>query len=577
MNPAELAAKAFLHVTSAVFKARRMGFKLEERLRPSAHVEASEPRAPSMARRRNILFVTVDQQRFDALGVTGGKVARTPVIDGLGRTGIVYRRAHVHNVVCMPSRSTMLTGQYPRTHGVIANGIPLPRSAPSVAEHLRRAGGYRTALIGKAHFEPHLDPWLVYRENQLAARESREPWRGFEHVELATHGPLGGHHYAAWLREEHPEEVSGFGGVLTGAGGGDTRAPEVAHNRIAREHYHTDWIAGRTCAWLRRVPSDQPFFCWMSFPDPHHPYDPPYDEVKKRIDWRDVPLTAGHPGSRAKIEAQLAKRPQHWNEYWKGTFRNPEGGPTSVIPSQLGDDQLREINAMIHVENELIDEALGRVVACLRERGIDDNTDIVFTSDHGELQGDHGLVFKGPYHVDALLRVPLIWRPAPRAQLAAADVRVPVGNVALAPTFCTIAGVPVPSWMDGSPLPTSDQDPAAARCERVITTFDSQFAPVGMHLQTIYRDGYLCTTYGRSTTNEGGAFPFYWAVWGRSSTTIPRYDGTEGELYACDDDPYQHDNRWSDPAKKKLRDELVADLRDHLPPLARKLRVESPT
>ncbi|MBA3459562.1 MAG: sulfatase-like hydrolase/transferase [Deltaproteobacteria bacterium] len=528
-------------------------------------------------RRRNILFVTVDQQRYDALGINGGKVARTPVIDGLGASGIVFRRAHVHNVVCMPSRATMLTGQYPRTHGVIANGIPLPADAPSVAEYLRAAGGYRTALLGKAHFDPHLDPWLRYPENQLAARGDRSGrWRGFEHVELATHGPLGGHHYAVWLRGKHPREVAGFGGVLTGAGGGETSAPEVAHNHVAREHYHTDWIADRTIAWLGSVPREQPFFCWMSFPDPHHPYDPPYDEVKKRIDWRDVPLPAAHPGSRERAEAQHRKRPKHWEMYWTGTFRNPEGGPTSVVPSQLSDDQLREINAMIHVENELIDEALGRVMAYLRAIGRDEDTDVVFTSDHGELQGDHGLVFKGPYHVDALLRIPLIWRPAPSAGVAAADVRAPVGNVTIAPTFCAIADLPVPDWMDGEPLPVSDADPAARRCERIISTFDSQFAPVGMHLRTIYRDGHLCTAYEPSTTGEGGVFPIYWAIWGRGST-VPRYDGSEGELYACDEDPHQHDNLWADPARRRLRDELIADLRAHLPPLVRRLRVESPT
>ena len=119
-------------------------------------------------------------------------IARTPVIDALARAGVGYRRAHVHNVVCMPSRSTMLTGQYPRTHGVIANGISLPADAPSVAMHLRRAAGYRTALVGKAHFEPHLDPLLVHRENNLAAGGSTGPWRGFEHVELRRTGQSAG-------------------------------------------------------------------------------------------------------------------------------------------------------------------------------------------------------------------------------------------------------------------------------------------------------------------------------------------------------------------------------------------------
>src|SRR3546814_3924411 len=89
---------------------------------------------------RKILFVTTDQQRYDTLGCNGGELSRTPVIDGLAASGIRYERAVPQSVVCMPSRSTMLTGQHPRTHGVWMNGVALPVDAPSVAAELQRAG-----------------------------------------------------------------------------------------------------------------------------------------------------------------------------------------------------------------------------------------------------------------------------------------------------------------------------------------------------------------------------------------------------------------------------------------------------
>jgi arylsulfatase A-like enzyme len=487
---------------------------------------------------------------------------KTPHIDALAGSGVRFRGAYL-GAWCMPSRASMLTGQHPRTHGVIANGVALPDDAPSVAAHLRRRAGYRTALIGKAHFDPHLDPTLRFFENACAARGETGPWHGFEHLELATHGPVGGHHYAAWLWANHPEDVRGFGGVLTGSGGGDTGAPEVTHNPIPREHYHTDWIADRTIAWLAAVDreGDDPWFCWMSFPDPHHPFDPPIDEVRARIDWRDLALPAGHPGSRDAIERVLATKPRHWLDWYQGRFKNPEGGPTAFAPGRFTGDQVREANAMIHVENELVDEACGRVLAWLAARGLDADTDIVYTSDHGELQGDHGLMFKGPYHVESLLRVPAIWRPAPSARVAPAVIDEPVSHVDLAPTFCAIAGIDVPSWMEGAPLPTA---PGSGR-ERVLTTFDSQFAAVGMHLRTIYRDGWLCTVYEPRTYDRGGRFPFYWSVWGRGSQ-IPTYDGTEGELYDCAADPHQWRNLWNEPAHRRRRDELVDDLRRHLPP-----------
>src|SRR5829696_1845537 len=126
---------------------------------------------------RNILFVTTDQQRYDSLGCNGGQIACTPVADRLAAQGINYRRADNQNTVCMPARSTMLTGQYVRTHGVVANGIPLPEDAPSVAAYLKEHAGYRTALLGKAHFEPGFDLHGQWAENFMADRDLTGPYR----------------------------------------------------------------------------------------------------------------------------------------------------------------------------------------------------------------------------------------------------------------------------------------------------------------------------------------------------------------------------------------------------------------
>jgi arylsulfatase A-like enzyme len=566
-----------LRLSRGVFLARRAVS------RPSSDAASSAParstsNGAEQVRRRNILFITTDQQRFDSLGVTGNPTTRTPVVDALAREGLLYKRAHVQNVVCMPSRTTMLTGQHPLTHGVVANGISAPDDGPNVASILHSAG-YHTALIGKAHFDPHLDPLLRFPENRLAAAGSRGPWRGFAHVELATHGPVGGHHYADWLWSTHPEDVAGFGAVLTGSGGGETGAPEVKHNPIARERYHTDWIADRTIAHLGSLDASAPFFAWVSFPDPHHPFDPPLSEVKRRApDFRDRALPQGRPRSREEARAALESKPRHWLDWYDGRYLNPEGGPINFRPLAFTDDQLREVDAMIQVENELVDDAVGRILAFLRERGLDEHTDVFFTSDHGDLQGDHGLMFKGPYHVTSLLHVPFIWRPATaHASFAAGEIADPVGHIDLAPTFLSIAGVPIPAEMEGRPLPTGAPETREARRERVLTTFDSQFAAVGMHLRTIFRDGMICTAYLRSTTDEGGRFPVYERAWLRGSTW-PRYDGTEGELYDLANDPLQRRNLWNEPDRKRLRDELCADLFEHLPaPRTPPLPVAAPT
>jgi arylsulfatase A-like enzyme len=488
--------------------------------------------------RRKILFVTTDQQRYDTLGCNGGVVARTPVVDRLAAQGIRYERAIPQSVVCMPSRSTMLTGQHPTTHGVWMNGVPLPVDAPSVADVLHGAG-YRTGLIGKAHFEPYFDPFMRFTENAVAASGTVPPGgthRGFEHLEFATHGAMGLLHYARWLRAEHPEALGMFYATVdadlnvNAEGGGETGAPQVKANAVPREWYHTDWVADRTIAWLDSLDADDDWFCWMSFPDPHHPWDPPESEMH-RVDWRDVPLPAGYPQTAGEREAVLDGKPRHWRLWYDGTLVSNYEAPARWVPATLTADQVREVNARNAVECELIDEALGRVLAAIERRGWGDEVDVVFTTDHGELQGDFGLLFKGPYHVDSLMRLPLVWRPARCAGVAGGQVvSAPVGLVQLAATFCTIAGVDVPSWVQAGPL----TEPP----ERVLTEWDSELFGVDVHLRTITRDRWVCTAYTPGSV----------------------HDGTEGELYDLADDPLQFANRWDDPACRSLRDDLLADL-----------------
>jgi arylsulfatase A-like enzyme len=508
---------------------------------------------------RKILFITTDQQRYDTLGCNGGTLSRTPVVDGLAAQGINYRRAHPQSVVCMPSRSTMLTGQHPSTHGVWMNGVPLPETAPSVAEVLHDAG-YRTAIIGKPHFEPFLDPFGRFPENGFARQGMFGPHRGFEHFESATHGAAGQLHYARWIATTHPEAMGMFYPVLDGAlevnamGGGDTGAPQVWDNAIPREWYHTDWVADRTIAWLDSLGAADDWFCWMSFPDPHHPWDPPKSELH-RVPWRDVDLPAGYIADAAEREAVLDAKPRHWRAWYDGRLVSNYEAPHDWVPATMTADQVREVNAVNAVEVELIDEAIGRVLAAIAARGWTDDVDIVFTTDHGELQGDFGLLFKGPYHVDALMRLPLIWRPAPSSGVTPSDVTRPVGLVDLAPTFCTIAGLPVPQWMEGRPLPVDDTDAEQRGFERVLTEWDSNLFGVDVHLRTIYRDGWVCSTY----------------LPGHS------HDGTEGELYDLADDPLQRVNRWDDPACAAMRSDLLADLWDHQPALVSPLpRVVAP-
>ena len=505
---------------------------------------------------RKILFITTDQQRYDTLGVNGGILSRTPVLDGLAAEGIRYERCQPTSVVCMPSRASMLTGQYPTTHGAWMNGVPLAVDAPSVAENLHDAG-YATALIGKAHFEPLMDPFGRYAGNSLASLgvpTIEQDWfdgrrgvrRGFDYLELATHGVMGPLHYARWMNRNHPQALGGFYPVLddelnvNAAGGGDTGAPQVRFNEVARESYHTDWVADRTISWLDRQGPEQDWFCWMSFPDPHHPWDPPKLEIG-RVPWKEVPLPANYPEKASEREALIDAKSRHWRAWYDGTLVSNYEAPAKWVPATLTANQVREVNALNAVEVELIDEAIGRVMKAIEARGWGEDVDVIFTTDHGEFQGDFGFLFKGPYHVDALMRLPLIWRPARSTRPEASVVSAPVSLVSLAATFLEVAGQPAPAWVEGASLPINDDDAHARSFGSTVTEWDSALFGVDGHVPTVVTRDHLCSEYGPGTL----------------------HDGSEGELYDLRDDPQQRVNRFDDPAYAGVRATLHERLMEH--------------
>lgn len=513
---------------------------------------------------RNILLITTDQMRFDSLGCNGGEIARTPVLDGLAARGFNYQNAIAQNVVCMPARASIITGQYPDTHGVWMNGVPLPVDSPSVARVLNDAG-YKTALVGKAHFEP----WLaglsghVFYENTMAGNDEFGPHRGFDFMALANHFILGHAHYDLWLEKNHPEYVEKFYPILTPEGkqnhigGGDSNAIQCWKNDIPRNLYHTDWVADRTINYLNGLSAKDDWFVWMSFPDPHHPWDPPSSELG-RVKWQDLALPKLWGKNKEERVTWLKNKPHHWFAAYEASINTNYEMPPNFVPESLTDDNVREINALNHIENELIDEACGRVLDFLAEKEMLDNTDIFFTTDHGEMQGDFGLMFKGPFHVNALMHLPYIWSPAKNTEVGAEKITSPVGHVDLAPTFCKIAGLEVPDWMQGQALPITNKE----KRERALTFWDSVHTGAGggalqpitpdsppkgaitINLKTITRDDFRCTLYGKGTLYE---------------------EGKSGELYNLREDPDEINNLWDDSGYQKVKSDLIADMLDNLP------------
>ena len=287
---------------------------------------------------RKILFITTDQQRYDSLGCNGGTIARTPVVDGLAAEGINYRRAYNQNTVCMPARSTMLTGQYVRTHGVVANGIPLP-GRRAVASP--RTCTTRPATAPRCSARPTSSPASTRRTSgEENARVATRRHRSVARLRARRAGDARGRrgatvrsqHYGRWLDREPPRAPARASPACSQAEpGGDTGAPETKNNPIPREWYHTDWVADRTIAYLDSLAADEPTgSCGC-----RSPTRTTRGTRRRRsctgCNWRDLDLPPGHPGSRRGDPRACSRRSRaHWLGYWEGTFVNMRGRPGHV-------------------------------------------------------------------------------------------------------------------------------------------------------------------------------------------------------------------------------------------------------
>jgi arylsulfatase A-like enzyme len=367
--------------------------------------------------RPNILLITTDQQRYDTLGVTSSLQVRTPSLDALAQRGVLFRHAYVQSPICIPSRACLQTGRYPHQHGVtymeeVIDDTPgLPAWEVTFMERLQ-AAGYRTAAFGKLHMMPAKG----FHEIKLTGGKG-ERWTRSAGLPIGL-GPLG-RDYAAWLEERHP---GGYEAIYE-----QRRRPEYRANRAAitnvlpLEEYVDYWIAENTVEFLRRD-HQKPFFVWCGFCGPHGPIDPPrpYDACYP-IDEVILPANYqvdqnGNPRQTTAEEDRLARR--YCAFYW------------GLVT--------------------LIDDLVGRIMATLRERGLLENTLILFTSDHGEMLWEFGRLGKSNFY-ESVIRVPVILVP-PGSTAGPRHVEEVVEVFDLAPTILDYAQAEVPANMSAASL-----------------------------------------------------------------------------------------------------------------------------
>lgn len=473
-----------------------------------------------MARSRpNIIFICTDQQRFDSLGCYGNEHAVTPTLDQLANDGVLFENCYVQSPVCSPSRASLLTGRYVHAHGLWANGVTLPSHLPLFTKTLANSG-YDCGLVGKWHLsacyggrtEPRLD----------------DGFRVFEWAHDPTHGsPQNAYH--RWLEAEHPEL---YARAIAGGPGRPAHEP-VHFDTMPTETHYSHWVGERSISFLRdERDAAQPFFLWVNFFDPHHPFVAP-QEYLDRFDVDSLPPPIGSPDD-------LATKPEILVEAHRKSYAGAARGFAEYTP-----DEIRQIIRANYAMVSLIDDEVGRILSAVDEIGASRDTLVIFTSDHGEMQGDHGILLKGPMMYEGAVRVPLIMR-WPGVLPAGQRVNALVQWLDLNATMLEAAGAePLPGNQGASLMPLARGEPDA---------FERGWA-LGE-----YRDsGHPYEPPVHTTMLRSGAYKLV-VFHGEPATARTR----TGELYDLSQDPAETNNLWDSAEHAAVRAQLQEKLLDVL-------------
>jgi arylsulfatase len=377
----------------------------------------------------NVLLISSDHHRGDALGILGHPVAFTPHLDKLAQQGILFRRVYSECPVCIPARITIMTGRRPGTDDASSSYNYYKECSPIRHEQtlprLFARAGYHTQGIGKMHFFPQrcrygFDSTIIEEEGRLLPGLYRDD-------------------YEQWLQDQ------GFAGQYHSHG--------VTNNELTARPWHlpeaahpTNWTARESCRWLLRRDPESPFFLWMSFSAPHPPFTPPESYWKL---YRDVQIPDPREGdwsSPEKIPAEIR--------------RVSIPGNHETYTGQRYTQTVRAYYALI----TQIDLQISLVLGTLREQGLLDSTIILYISDHGDMMGDFGLFAKRVFYEGAA-NVPFILvLPQNHSRHRCGEIcQNPVGLQDLLPTLLDAAGLEIPKDISGISALKGFEDPELSR------------------------------------------------------------------------------------------------------------------
>jgi len=368
-----------------------------------------------MPDRPNVILIMADQWRGDCLSIAGHPVVHTPYLDQLALDGARFTRAYSATPTCIPARAALFTGQTQRTHGRVGyqDGVPWDYPVTLAGEFTRH--GYQTQAVGKMHVYPERSQMgfqnVILHDGFL--HFARKRGRSYDLVD----------DYNPWLREQLGRDADYFDhGVNCNS--------YVARPWDKPEHLHpTNFVVTQSLDFLRRRDPRKPFFLFMSFHRPHPPYDPPAWAYEMYCDepMPDVPV-----GDWVDLLAE---------------YDNPSR--PDCFRGAIDPRALRRARAGYYGHMTHIDHQLNRFMEILAEYNLADNTYICFTSDHGEMLGDHHM-FRKAYPYEGSAHVPLILKAPKGGDIAPRTVCGPVVELRdIMPTLLECAGLPIPETVEG--------------------------------------------------------------------------------------------------------------------------------
>ncbi len=464
----------------------------------------------------HIVLITCDELRADALSCYGNSLISTPHLDALAARGTRFERAYSNSPWCLPSRCSLATGLYPHRNGSYSNFRDCPLD-PAIANiySLLRGAGYRSAHIGKCHYAPV--PYSQTRPDKtLPYAEFRDYYLslGLNHLDLQDDKQV-----SVWFMDDYARELDAAGHLAAyRAATWDRENAKVFPFPGPTEWHPDSWVGRKSAEYLQQYAGDQPLFLWASFSGPHYPFDAPaeyYERVDMRADERLVDAAEFDDLSRI-----------HSATY--------HGGPTGAIDGLGGapdramknysEDYWRQLRRNYFANVAQIDDYVGRILAAVQARFAEDAL-IIFSADHGEMLGNHGLWGKNNCAYEDVWNVPLIVKRPGHGQARTSDALCML--VDILPTCLEAAGLAY-DFCDGLPLR-----------ERV--------ARGGADYVFAEGEGFLAVSDGRFKL-----------------TRVAQGQRQHSELIDLEADPHEFVNRIGDPALHAVAARLQGRMLEHL-------------